>query len=242
MIIVYICICAYVYALQDSLIYYPRSKSFASPELVLPVEDAKIIVSTRHYSGTKAIIYFGGNGEDVSLNLPSFDSAFPDHALYLMHYRGYGGSSGSPSEEAIYNDAVALYESVISTHQEITIIGRSLGTGIATRLASNFPVSRLVLVTPYDSIVGLASDIFPYLPVNILLRDRYESGLYAEQISIPTIILMAEFDQIIPRESTEMLYSRFPETVANLVTIKGAGHNSISNSPQYLQFIKNFLH
>jgi len=242
-IIVYACICAYVYAMQDSFIYYPQPKSLSSPDstLILPVEDAQIIVTTKQHSGSKAIIYFGGNGEDVSRNLPSFNIAFPDHAIYLMHYRGYGGSSGVPSEEAIYFDAVTLYKTVVKDHSDISIIGRSLGTGIATRLSSNFSVSRLVLVTPYDSLVEIASDVFPYLPVSILLRDKYESGKYAEKISTPTTILMAENDQVIPRESTEKLYSRFPDDVAALIKIKDVGHNSISSSPEYLLSLKNSL-
>jgi pimeloyl-ACP methyl ester carboxylesterase len=239
----YVCICTFVYAIQDSFIYYPQPKTVSSPDstIVLPVTSANIIITTKQHPGSKAIIYFGGNGEDVSLNLPTFDTTFPDHAIYLMHYRGYGGSSGNPSEEAIYNDAVKLYKTVIKEHSDISIIGRSLGTGIATRLVSYFPVSHLVLVTPYDSIVEIASNIFPYLPVSILLRDKYESGKYAENINIPTTILMAENDQIIPKESTEMLYSRFPDDVATLVTINNVGHNSISNSPDYLLTLRKSL-
>ena len=241
--IAYIGICGFVYAIQDSFIYYPQPKAIHSPysTLILPVEDAEIIISTRPHTGSKAIIYFGGNGEDVSLNLPAFDNIFPDYAIYLMHYRGYGGSSGTPSEEGNYKDAVALYYTIQKEHSDISIIGRSLGTGIATRLTSQFPVSNLVLITPYDSIVEIASDIFPYLPVSLLLRDKYESGIYATKIKTPTTIIMAENDEVIPRESTEKLLSRFPKGVASLVIIGEVGHNSISTNARYLPTLLDAL-
>ena len=189
----------------------------------------------------KALIYFGGNAEDVSASLSSFSSAFPDHAIYLLHYRGYGGSSGKASEEVLHTDAQALFDKVHEEHPDIAVVGRSLGSGVAIRLASQRPASRLVLVTPYDSIQEIAAHQFPYFPVRWLLTDKFESWRYAPTIRIPTLLLGAEFDEVIPRASTERLNAAFAKGVASLVIIPSAGHNTISNSIQYLDAMRAAL-
>jgi len=175
----------------------------------------------RQRSGPNALLYFGGNAEDVSYSLPSLSTAFPDHAVYLLHYRGYGGSSGKPSEAALFADALALFDRVSTDHQNIAVVGRSLGSGVAVHLASLRPVARLVLVTPYDSLQELAARQFPYLPVRWLLLDKFESWRYAEHITVPTLVIAAEHDEVIPRMSTEALYKRFRTGVASFKTVIG---------------------
>jgi pimeloyl-ACP methyl ester carboxylesterase len=177
----------------------------------------------------------------VSLNLPAFSSAFPDRALFLLHYRGYGGSSGKPSEDAIHSDALALFDRVHLEYSDIAVVGRSLGSGVAIRLAGQRPVSSLVLVTPYDSIQELAARQFPYLPIRWLLTDKFESWRYAPAIRVPTLLLAAANDEVIPRSSTERLYGAFSPGVASLKFIPGVDHNTISNSPLYLQEIRTTL-
>jgi pimeloyl-ACP methyl ester carboxylesterase len=206
--------------------------------LALNVEGATVVVTIRPHAGPRALIYFGGNGEDVSASLESFAMAFPDRALYLMHYRGYGGSTGSPSEQANNNDAAALFRKVHAQHPEVTVIGRSLGTGIAIRTASEFPAAQLVLVTPFDSLEEIAAAQYPYFPVRWLLLDRYESWKYARRIRIPTTIIAAQNDEVIPRASTEKLFTRFPKGVATLIVIEGVGHNDIGTSSEYLEALQ----
>jgi pimeloyl-ACP methyl ester carboxylesterase len=185
----------------------------------------------------EALIYFGGNGEDVVTALDAFSKTFPDHAMYLVDYRGYGGSTGKPSEDAIQADAAAVFDRVRREHADIALIGRSLGSGVAIRLAAQRPAKRLVLVTPYDSIVELAAAQFPFVPVHWLLIDRYESFRYAPAITVATTLVMADRDEVIPRASTERLFSRFKPGIAVLRVIEGAGHNTISNKPEYLDIL-----
>jgi pimeloyl-ACP methyl ester carboxylesterase len=175
------------------------------------------------------------------LNLESFSKALPDHALFLMHYRGYGGSTGGPSEKAINSDAAALFRTVHAQHSEVALMGRSLGSGVAIRLASENPASRLVLVTPYDSVEEIAAAQYPYLPVRLLLLDRYQSWKYAPQIRIPTTIIAARNDEVIPRASTEKLLSRFPAGVASMTVIEGVGHDDIGTRSEYLKSIQTAL-
>lgn len=236
----YAAFCMALFAFQRSLIYFPQPREIKTPQstMILPVEDAELVVTIRPRVGPKAIVYFGGNAEDVSLNLPSFDKAFPDHALYLLHYRSYGGSSGTPSEEAIQQDALTLFDKVRAEHSDIAVIGRSLGTGVAVRLSSQRSVSRLILVTPYDSLQEIAADQFPYAPVKWLLRDKFDSGKYASRITIPTAIVAAEHDEVIPSSSTKKLFERFGKGVASMKVIPATGHNTISNSSEYLAAIQ----
>jgi pimeloyl-ACP methyl ester carboxylesterase len=168
----------------------------------------------------------------------NFSAGFPESAIYLLHYRGYGGSSGKPSEGALFADALTLFDEVHSKHPQIDVVGRSLGSGIAVYLASLRPVSRLVLVTPYDSLQELAALQFPYLPVRWLLLDKFESWRFAPQVTAPTLIITAESDEVIPRASSELLRSRFKSGVASFKTVAGAGHNTISENADYMELLQ----
>ena len=114
----------------------------------------------------------------------------------MLHYRGFSGSSGEPSEAALHQDAELLYEFVKAKHGNITVMGRSLGSGLAIRLAAIKAIEKLVLITPYDSILNLAKQRFPYLPVEWMLFDRFESWRYAPQVKAPTVILATDADQV----------------------------------------------
>jgi pimeloyl-ACP methyl ester carboxylesterase len=235
--------CAALFVFQRSLIYYPQPKSYGGPgdTLVLPVDGANLNVSVRPHAGPKALVYFGGNAEDVSANLPSFSTAFPDRALYLMHYRGYGGSTGKPTEAALHTDAVALFDQVRREHPDVAVIGRSLGSGVALRLARERPASKLVLVTPYDSIAAVAANQFRFFPVRWLLTDKFDALGDAPALRIPTLIVQAEHDEVIPARHTETLAAAFAKGVASRVVIRGVGHNDISARPEYLHAIRAHL-
>jgi hypothetical protein len=99
-------------------------------------------------------------------------------------------------------------------------------------------VDRLVLVTPYDSLQELAAAQFPYFPVRWLLLDKFESWKHAPQIAAPTLIIAAENDEVIPRASTDLLRSRFREGVASFRVVAGAGHNTISDRPEYISLLR----
>lgn len=241
LVMVYGGLCVVLYFWQRSMIYFPqrRHDGMGAGLLTLHREGEQILVSTRLRAGPQALIYFGGNAEDVSLNLPDFSRVFPNHALYLMHYRGYGGSSGGPSEKALVGDGFALFDRVRAEHERVVVVGRSLGSGVAVRLAAERQVERLVLVTPFDSLVGIAARHFPYIPVRWLLVDRYESGRYAPKVSAPTLLIAAERDEVIPRWSTELLRPRFAPGVASYEVVREAGHNSIGLNPEYWRLLRS---
>lgn len=222
----YCLLCVLLYLLQRQLIYYPAAAQLPPAEpLVLQQTDATVLVSQQPRDSSQALLYFGGNAEDVSVSLPEFAAAFPNHAIYLMHYRGYGGSSGKPSEQALIADALALFDQLHSKHSAITVIGRSLGSGVAVQLAAQREVAQLVLITPFDSLSALAQRQFPLFPVKWLLKDTYKSADYAPAISSRTLLLVAEQDEIIGRARSEALYQAFTPGVATLQSYSG-NHNS----------------
>jgi len=240
---VYLVLCAALFFFQRSLIYFPQPNAVTSADsqLTLSMPDAQVSVVTRERVGARALIYFGGNAEDVSRNLPEFAEAFPDYAVYLLNYRGFGGSGGSPSETAIAEDALALFDQVYASHSQVAVVGRSLGSGVAIRLASQRPVQQLILVTPYNSLEEIATRQYPWVPVKWLLKDRFESGKYAAHIRVPTLLLAASDDEVIPRASTQRLLENFPQGVAVLRVVPDSGHNSISDRAQYLQWMGDVL-
>ena len=237
----YLGLCVLVFVKQRGLIYFPQPRALQSaPAISMAVDGAELQITVRPLKSAKALVYFGGNAEDVSHNLPDLSRAFPEHAIYLLHYRGYGDSTGRPSEAALYADALALFDRLVVQHPYITVLGRSLGSGVAVYLASQRKVERMILVTPYDSLEELAQRQFPFLPVSWLLRDKFESWKYASQVEAPTLVIAAEHDEVIPASSTKKLFGHFPRGVAEFRLVAGASHNTISDSADYWQLLRSW--
>lgn len=239
----YAALCVLLYFMQRSQIYFPVPESDApgATPLRLARNSVQLKIWVVPRPGPKALLYFGGNAEDVAANVGAFAAAFPEHSLYLMNYRGYGGSTGRPSEHALVDDAVALYDEVHPRHGEICAMGRSLGSGVAVQLASRRSVAKLVLVTPFDSLVNVARGHYPYLPVVWLLRDRYDSARLAPHIGAETLIVTAGADEIIPRARSQALAAAFAPARARSVAIDAARHNELDLRREYLDEVRRFL-
>ena len=233
-------LCLGLFVFQRSFIYYPQPKSATdnSPTLTLNVEGERILVSTRAGPGSDAIIYFGGNAEYVSHGLPILVDTFPERSLYALNYRGYGGSTGKPSEAAIITDALNLFDRIHTDHPHIIVIGRSLGSGVAIQVASLRPIERLVLVTPYDSLLNIAAGQFHFFPLRWLMLDKFESWRYAPTVNAPTSVIAAQNDEVIPFASTQALLRYLPASLTTLTVIPGVSHNSISESPEYIPALR----
>lgn len=242
MVALYLLVCVVMFAAQRSLLYLPQPRQPGSraPTLLLQSGGERLVITTHRPDGpdrpnaapssavpSRAVLYFGGNAEDVTMSLPTLVGAFPGHALYLMHYRGFGGSSGRPNETALVADALALHDRVVADHPSIVVVGRSLGSGIAIQLAVERPLAGLVLVTPYDSLLELATDLYPWLPVNWLLRDRYESWRFASRVTVPTRFIIAGQDSVVPISSSDRLQARFRPDLVTRIQIPGTDHISV---------------
>ena len=240
---IYALLCALLFLAQGRMLYLPTRETSppGARAIRLKRPDATLKVWELHADKGPALIYFGGNAEDVSASLADFDAMLPDRAVYLVNYRGYGGSTGTPSEAALIADAVASYDWVAARHGRVAVIGRSLGSGVAIALAAQRPVDQLVLVTPYDSITNVAADHFPWFPVRWLLRDRYDSLERIDRLRAPTLLLIAEHDEVVLRERSAALLAGMQSQLAHPVVIAGATHNDVSLSPDYWRTLREFL-
>jgi len=240
--IVYVGLCAWLYFSQRSLLYFPQPRRLGPTQSVAQFNsgDALLQLTVSPQAGPRALLYFGGNGEDVSGSLAPLTEAFPDREIVMLHYRGYGGSTGRPTEQSLTEDAARLFDKVHAEHPDVIVMGTSLGTGVAMRLASTRPVSRLILVTPYDSLLEVAARRFPIFPLRYLLIDKFESWRYVPGVNAPTLILAAEHDEVISTASTEQLRDRFPARQVSYVVIPRATHNTISDAPDYLRALAAF--
>ena len=239
----YLALCALLFVYQRSLIYHPVKDSLFSDStfVLIDSESEKIRVLTRKTNSPKALIYFGGNADDVSVNLGSFAESISEPNLFLVNYRGYGGSTGSPSESALYADALAVFDHVRSQYSSVSVVGRSLGSGVAVYLASVRDVERLVLITPYDSIENVAKQHFPIFPIGLLLKDRFDSASRVKDISAKTLIILAESDQTIPAKNSQSLIAQFPEQQLIVRTLPRTTHNSVVYSNEYIPLMQDFL-
>ncbi len=239
----YLCICLFMYFKQRAMLYFPTPPANSSEAQPFWLEHDGERLKVWHAAGTgrRALIYFGGNAEDVSYNIGQLKRLLPSYHLYLHNYRGYGGSSGAPDEQAILADSLALYERVREQHDEVAVIGRSLGTGVAIYLASQKPMLGLVLVTPYASMVEVAAHYYPYLPVRTLMKDRFESASRVAQVAAPVLCLVAEFDEVISRKMSDALVQSFPPNQVREVVIQKSSHNTISEFAEYERELLEFL-
>ena len=242
-LVIYAALCGTLYAAQRSLLYYPTPEAQSAQADALRIEAAGAVLKVWHVSssGERAILYFGGNSEDVAWNIDGFAAAFPNTDIYLMNYRGYGGSTGAPSEVALLADAEALFDQVRSKHPRVAVIGRSLGSGVAMHLASVRDVSKLVLVTPYDSLVRVAQRHFAIVPVSWLLKDTFDSFSKASKVHAPVLMLLAERDRVIPRVHSERLATAFAPGQVEVRLLAGTNHDSIASSPEYRSALAAFL-
>jgi pimeloyl-ACP methyl ester carboxylesterase len=207
-----------------------------------PLVGAQLPAERPHPGESARIIGFGGNAWDADDLLLHLHSLFPDRDIITFHYRGYGPSAGRPSADAILADAERIHDRVIPAlgGGKVVVVGLSLGGGPAAHLASLRPVDGVILVTPFDSIEALAADLYPWLPVRLLLRHRMDVEAALSRSSASVAIITAERDEIVPSRRTEALRRAAPDLVLDRV-IPGVGHNDIYNSPHFVEAMREAL-
>lgn len=228
--------------LQRSFIYFPSPivmHSFTEKN-VEAGEGIRLNLIVANESKREAVIYFGGNAEAVAGSVAEYAEALSDKAIYMVNYRGYGKSEGQPTEEALIQDAQVVYDFVSKNHTKVSVIGRSLGSGVACRLATLRPVSNLVLITPYDSILNIAKSAYPVFPVEYLLKDQYRSVDYAAAINVPVLVILAQNDAVIPAQNSHRLIEAFDRHIP-VAVLADTGHNDLQHNAEFYPLISDFL-
>jgi len=214
----YLGFAALMYVVQRSLMYFPETVRTApaaaglpqAQEVVLDTTDGeKVIVWHVAPRGEQPVVlYFHGNGGSLRLRVDRFQRiAAAGVGLVALSYRGYGGSSGKPTEQGLINDARAAYAFAAERYPRIALWGESLGTGVAVALAAEKPVTRMVLDAPYTSTLDLARANHWYLPVRLLMKDQFRSDERIARVKAPVLIMHGEVDQIIPIAYGERLFA-----------------------------------
>jgi pimeloyl-ACP methyl ester carboxylesterase len=189
----------------------------------------------------RGLVYYGGNGEGLDWLVPELGRRFPDHTSYLLAYRGYGASDGIPGERVLTEDALAVFDHAAARHPApLDVIGRSLGSGVAVQVAVRRPVRRLVLVTPFDSLVATAGDLYPWLPVRLLLRERWDSAEVAWRLRAPVLVVRAGRDVVVRPARTDRLLEALPAGT-EVVDLPDAAHATLQDDPAYWPAIERFL-
>lgn len=189
------------------------------------------------------VFYFGGNAEEVSLNLEDFQDRL-NASVVLVNYRGYGGSTGTPKEDDLKADALAVYDFMAGRlgidPARAAAWGRSLGSSMACYLALHRGLGRLILTCPFDSIENVAASVYPSWLVRMVLKDRHRTTDFSGQIRSRTLVLAAGRDEVIPGDSTRRLFESL-SCEKEFVRIQGAGHNTISGFQDYFRGVNRFL-
>jgi fermentation-respiration switch protein FrsA (DUF1100 family) len=190
------------------------------------------------------VIYFGGNAEDATLSAPEAEQQYGSRAALLVNYRGYGASEGRPGEAALVADGLEIFDWAARRADfdatRIAVHGRSLGSGVAVRVAAERPVRCVILTSPFESVVDIARDAYPWLPVALLMRHRFDSAAHAARVKAPSLFLIGDADTLIaPRHSRAL--AALWGVPAEEASFEGFGHNDIAMHPRYAAAIRSFL-
>jgi len=237
---------------QDSLIFFPQPvgstahlPAHAKPLTVTAADGTRLRgwIAEGNAAPNRVVLYFGGNAEEVSWTLA--DVRWPrDWSIVALNYRGYGESEGKPGERQLIADSLSIYDAVAARsgvdRDRIVVFGRSLGTALATHVAAERPVAGAVLVSPYDSLAAIGSHHYPWLPVSLLLRHRFDALGDAGRSRVPLLTIVAGADTIIPVERSRALHDAWAGPKSWQV-VPQADHNTLGATAEFWDGIARFL-
>lgn len=225
-------------ALQQFLIYHPAHER-VSPgdagltgveEREIETPDGNTVVAWwgKASPGMPTVLYFHGNaGALVDRTGRIRRLQGEGIGIFMMAYRGYGGSTGRPTERDNVADGRRAFDFLVGAGVKpewIFIFGESLGTGVAVQVAAKKDAAGLILDAPYTSMLDLARLHYPYLPADMFLRDRYETRTHIERVQMPLLIVHGERDDVIPFDMGQKIFDAAPSAEKEILNFPGAGH------------------
>lgn len=248
LVFIYLCVVVYIYITQDEKVFQPNLIENREPISLKNVENLSFEVQKNivldgvykkaNKENAPLLIYFGGNADDATRILLHVKS-LKEFDIVSFNYRGYVRSEGKPSEKEIFSDALKIYDKFAKNKNAI-VMGRSLGTGVATYLASRRPIKGVILITPYDSIASIGQKIYPYLPVYFLSKHKFESIKYILHVKAPVGLIEVVNDETIPKYHFDKLREKVPNLALH-VELNNTTHAEVLTHPDFEKSIKDII-
>ncbi len=240
-IIGYLCLVAIVFVLQRRLQYFPAQDLRAPAaydagmfqEITLETSDGLSLKAwyVPAKEGHDTIVHYHGNGGHIAYRLgrvlPFVKSGF---GVLMTEYRGYGGNPGTPSEEGLFNDgraAINFLKNDGVKNENLIIVGESLGTGVAVQMAAETKIKALILESPFSSAVDVGQAAYVFLPVGLLMWDRFDNAKIIRDIDAPLLIIHGKRDRVVPYRFGLKLFQKASQP-KQMFTLDAAGHGDIT--------------
>jgi fermentation-respiration switch protein FrsA (DUF1100 family) len=237
----YVGLLALMYLFQRSLMYFPDTTRMPPAAAGLPQAEEVILASADGEKlfawhvvpkgAKRVVIYFQGNAGGLNLRAGRFKWLIEDGTgLIALSYRGFGGSTGKPSESGLILDANAAYEFAAARYsaKRIVLFGESLGTAVATALAAQRDVGALILDAPFTSAVDVGAAAYPFLPIRWFMKDTFHSDERIVHVDAPLLVLHGEQDRVVPIAFGERLFKLAPEP-KRMVRFPLGGHVNLDD-------------
>ena len=230
---IYILILVFLYFNQRNLLYHPNENNYSGDKIAVDIKKVTILTSDniellgwyheKNIKDFKTIIYFHGNAGSLENRIHKLNHFHEMNVNFLIvAWRGFSGNNGNPSEQGLYVDGKSAIDWLIKKgvdEKNLILYGESLGTGVATHLAQNRSFAGVILETPFTSMIDAAKIFYPYIPVNLLLKDKFENYKKIKNINSPILVMHGEIDQIVPFSMGKKIYA-------------------LANEPKYSYFTK----
>jgi len=223
----------FLYFYQRNLLYHPNENNYSGDKLLVDIERVKIKTTDniellgwfhkKNLKDFKTLVFFHGNAGSLENRIHKLNH-FKDINInfLIIAWRGFSGNSGEPSEKGLYQDGKSTINWLIKkglNEKDIILYGESLGTGVVTHLAQNKDFAGVILETPFTSMIDAAKKFYPFIPVKLLLKDKFENNKKIQNIKSPILIMHGELDQVVPYSMGKAIYE-------------------IANEPKYSHFTK----
>jgi len=230
---IYFLVLVFLYFYQRNLLYHPNENNYSEDKISVDIENVRIKTSDniellgwyheKNLKDFKTLIFFHGNAGSLENRIHKLNH-FRDMNInfLIIAWRGFSGNNGNPSEQGLYEDGKSAIDWLIKkgvSEKNLILYGESLGTGVATHLAQNKNFAGVILETPFTSMIDAAKKFYPYIPVKLLLKDKFENYKKIKNINLPILIMHGEIDQLVPFSMGKKIYE-------------------IANEPKYSYFTK----
>ncbi len=216
----YFFVLVFLYFYQRNLLYHPNENNYSGDKILVDIKEVRITTSDniellgwyheKNLKKNKTLVYFHGNAGSLKNRIHKLNH-FQDMNInfLIIAWRGFSGNNGKPTEQGLYEDGKSAIDWLVekgADEKNLILYGESLGTGIATHLAQEKNYAGVILETPFTSMVDAAKIFYPYIPINLLLKDKFENYKKIKNINSPILVMHGEEDQIVPFSMGKKIY------------------------------------